>query len=51
MTICKYWKEVEGEGGLEHEYCKLEKCACSCCGVQEQCNVEREVRGNNGKNN
>ena len=40
MTICKYWKEIDGEGGYSYEYCRLEHKKCACCGTKEQCNFK-----------
>lgn len=40
MTICKHWKELDGENGFEYEYCRLEHKKCSCCGMKEQCSFK-----------
>lgn len=38
MSFCKWWREVETEGGREYEFCKAVRRKCACAGEYYQCN-------------
>jgi len=41
--FCKYWKELDGEGGMEYEFCRLNFQKCICCGETEQCTIKYDL--------
>ena len=36
--MCRYWTELDGEGGVSAEFCKSTGKQCSCSGMEEECN-------------
>jgi len=36
-VVCKHWRELDADSGMEYEYCKLTGNKCYCCGMKSQC--------------